>query len=76
MTQEHAVRRGSDHERTNGATPREALLAALAEVIPAAMAAGDTEAARVAHEALGRLLPGAGRLAGVVEIEARRSRGA
>jgi hypothetical protein len=37
-------------------TPRKRLVAALTEAISAAMAAGDLHAARVAHEALGRLL--------------------
>jgi hypothetical protein len=36
--------------------PRGRLITALTETIAAAMAAGDVHAARVAHEALGRLL--------------------
>jgi hypothetical protein len=48
---------GNSLGRTGGpANPRARLVAALTEVIGAAMAAGDLRAARVAHEELGRLL--------------------
>lgn len=40
----------------SGTQPRAALVASLAEGLAAAFAAGDVEAARVAHEAIGRLL--------------------
>jgi hypothetical protein len=60
--------------------PRAALLAHLAGDMAAALAAGDTEAARIAHEAVGRLL-GAPACAGddvagavVVDLAAERTR--
>lgn len=45
----------------NPASPRADMLAALSAAMTAALAAGDTEAMRVAHDAIGRLLgvPGA-----------------
>lgn len=56
-------------------SPRARLVAALTETISAATAAGDLHAARVAHEAIGRLLeepePG---VAGVADLRAERSR--
>ncbi|WP_231864356.1 hypothetical protein [Sorangium cellulosum] len=51
------------------------LLGQLAEGMRAALAAGDVEAARIAHETIGRLLgaPGAD-AAGVVDLAAERAR--
>jgi len=54
-------------------SPRSALIAALANAVRDAAAAGDLVAARVAYEALGRLLsePGTG---AVVDLNAERER--
>lgn len=47
----------ADASRTNRTTsPRVVLARALAETLAAAVAAGDAEAAAIAHEAIGRLL--------------------
>lgn len=57
------------------ASPRAQLLEALALAVGACSAAGDLEAARVAHEAVGRLLGSAAALpADVVELGSRRGR--
>jgi hypothetical protein len=55
-----AIRREPDVSQTNPANPRTELIAALTEGIKTAALGGDLEAARVASEALGRLLAGAG----------------
>jgi hypothetical protein len=59
-------------------SPRAGLVAALTETITTAAAAGDLHAARVAHEALGRLLaepePGASEVADLATERARRER--
>jgi integrase len=59
-------------------SPRAALLAHLSSDMTAALAVGDVEAARVAHEAIGRLLGAAPRVgdaaATVVDLEAERER--
>ena len=59
-------------------TPRERLVAVLAEKIAAALPVGDLHAARVAHETLGRLLaepePGAPNVADLASERARRKR--
>lgn len=52
---------------------RVAMIATLAEQITAAAAAGDVEAARVAHEALGKLLPGLGQGAAVIDFASVRA---
>lgn len=67
-----------DASRTEPAGPRAVMLAHLSADMGAALAAGDTEAARVAHDAIGRLL-GAERLATtagavVVDLGAERAR--
>ena len=54
-------------------SPRRALIAALANAVREAAAAGDLAAARVAHEALGRLLTEACPRA-VVDLSAERER--
>ncbi|WP_437726114.1 hypothetical protein [Sorangium sp. So ce861] len=51
------------------------LLGQLAEGMRAALAAGDVEAARIAHETIGRLLGGPGAdAAGVVDLAVERTR--
>jgi hypothetical protein len=59
-------------------TPRERLVAVLTETIAAALPAGDLHAARVAHEALGRLLaerdPGASSVTDLASERAKRER--
>ncbi|CAN96463.1 hypothetical protein predicted by Glimmer/Critica [Sorangium cellulosum So ce56] len=67
--------REPDESRTKPADPRTVLLGQLAEGMRAALAAGDVEAARIAHETIGRLLgaPGAD-AAGVVDLAAERAR--
>ena len=65
-----------DDSTATSQSPRARLVAALTEAISAAMAAGDLHAARVAHEALGRLLeepePGAPVVADLGEERAKR----
>jgi hypothetical protein len=54
-----AMRRGADDiwpESPAARSPREAMVSALAMGLVAALAAGDTEAARVANAAIGALL--------------------
>ncbi|WP_437277514.1 hypothetical protein WME90_40705 [Sorangium sp. So ce375] len=67
--------RQADESQTKPADPRTVLLGQLAEGMRAALAAGDVEAARIAHETIGRLL-GAPRAdaAGVIDLAAERSR--
>ncbi|WP_437294139.1 hypothetical protein [Sorangium sp. So ce426] len=48
--------RQADESWTKPADPRTLLLSQLAEGMRAALAAGDVEAARIAHETIGRLL--------------------
>lgn len=75
MTSKCAKVRGADVSLTKPASPRAALLAHLAEDLRAAVLAGDVEAARVAHEAIGRLL--GGEVAGegsVIDLAAERNR--
>ncbi len=74
VTAEHAA-------PTVAANPRTALLAHLSADMTAALAAGDLEAAAVAHEAIGRLLApvmrsaeDAGDGAKVVDLDAERVR--
>jgi len=55
-------------------SPRAALLAALTNAVRDAAAAGDLAAARVAHEALGRLLTEPGSASAVVDLNAERER--
>jgi hypothetical protein len=55
-------------------SPRAAILAALSAALPACLAVGDVEAARVAHEAIGRLLGSTGTPAAVVDLAAERER--
>jgi hypothetical protein len=52
-------------------SPRAALLEQLAAGITAAVASGDLEAARVAHQAIGKLL-GSGGVPAVVDLDAER----
>ena len=51
--------RHADESQTKPADPRTVLLAQLAEGMRAALAEGDVEAARIAHETIGRLLAAA-----------------
>lgn len=53
---------------------RARLLAELGQAIASATAAGDLEAARIAHEALARLLGPPGAAGGVVDLSAARAR--
>lgn len=63
----------ADDSRTIPANPRAALVAALTAAVRDATAAGDLECARIAHEALGRLLgAAAGEPAPVVDLAERR----
>ena len=55
-------------------TPREALVSSLAAAVRDAAIAGDLIAARVAHEALGRLLIEAAPASAVVDLSAERER--
>ncbi len=57
-----------------GASPRAALIAALTNAVRDAANAGDLVAARVAYEALGRLLAEPGAAAMVVDLHAERER--
>jgi hypothetical protein len=69
--------RQADESRTNPASPRAALMAHLAEDMLAAVGGGDREAARVAYEAIGRLLgpaPGTVTSHDVVDLAAERER--
>ncbi|NUQ72077.1 MAG: hypothetical protein HUU21_00660 [Polyangiaceae bacterium] len=60
---------------TKRTSPRTALLVHLAEDLKAAIEAGDLEAARVAHEAIGRLLGStAAKNATVVDLATARAR--
>ena len=65
-----------DDSRTNEASPRDALLAALFAALPACLAVGDIEAARVATDAIGRLLGASGSTGSgrVIDLAARRGR--
>ncbi|XXT25329.1 hypothetical protein WME94_27750 [Sorangium sp. So ce429] len=67
--------RQADESQTKPADPRTVLLSQLAEGMRAALAAGDVEAARIAHETIGRLLgaPEAD-AAGVIDLAAERAR--
>ena len=56
-----------------GASPRAIMLAHLSADMGAAIAAGDLEAARVAHEAIGRLLGAGGMGAPVVDFASTAS---
>ena len=56
------------------ASPRAVMLAALSAGMTSALAVGDMEAARVAHEAIGRLLGSPSTPAGVVDLAAERER--
>jgi hypothetical protein len=74
-TSKRAKGRGADVSLTKPASHRAALLAHLAEDLKAAVLAGDVEAARVAHGAIGRLLGGeAAGEGGVVDLTAERAR--
>ena len=53
-------------------TPRERMIAALHAELGAALAVGDIEAARIAHEALGRLLGTDAPTAAVSDLAAER----
>ena len=55
-------------------SPRATLLAALSAGMTAALAVGDVEAARAAHEAIGKLLGAPGAPAAVVDLAAERER--
>jgi hypothetical protein len=67
--------RSTDVSLTKPASPRTALLVHLAEDLKAAIEAGDLEAARVAHEAIGRLLGStAAKNATVVDLATARAR--
>lgn len=67
----------SEHLGQPSASPRATLLAALGRAIGDATAAGDLEAARVAHRALGELLASAAtEPAGVVSLDRHRRGGA
>ncbi|MBK8994641.1 MAG: hypothetical protein IPM35_02670 [Myxococcales bacterium] len=57
-------------------TPRQRMIAGLNAELAAALAAGDLEAARVAHEALGRLLGAsqAGERAVVIDLAAEQAK--
>jgi hypothetical protein len=63
---------GQDHGQQ--ATPRAALMAALTSAVRDAASAGDLAAARVAHEALGRLLSEPGVPGPVIDLNAERER--
>jgi hypothetical protein len=67
---------GQGGEVAVGASPRGSLVGALSAAIAAATSAGDLHAARVAHEALGRLLaepePGARAVADLASERAKR----
>jgi hypothetical protein len=58
---------------STGTTPRTVMLEQLSRGMTAALAAGDLEAARVAHEAIGKLLGSPGGAA-VVDLEVERTR--
>ena len=67
--------READETRTKPASLRATLLASLAEGMRAALAAGDMEAARIAHETVGRLLSAHGAdPRDVVDLAAERAR--
>jgi hypothetical protein len=72
------MRRGADDiwpESKVARHPREAMVGALAAGLVAALAAGDTEGARVANAAIGALLGARGPTSGGSGDEARASRG-
>jgi hypothetical protein len=56
------------------ASPRAVMLAALSAGMTAALSAGDLEAARVAHDAIGRLLGSTAPPAAVVDLAVERER--
>lgn len=64
----------SGQSRGNESTPRERMIAGLHAELGEALRLGDTEAARVAHEAIGRLLGTAGSPAPVADLAAERRR--
>jgi hypothetical protein len=66
--------RRRDDSRDDSDTPRVRLVAALTEAIRVAIAAGDLHVARVAHEALGRLLGSEGVADSVVDLETERTK--
>ncbi|MGK4008365.1 hypothetical protein WMF31_37480 [Sorangium sp. So ce1036] len=75
-----AIRREPDASGTNPANPRMELVAALTEGIRASALGGDLEAARVASEALSRLLsrgetPSAAPAAPVIDLRAVQGHG-
>jgi hypothetical protein len=75
MTPKCAEARETDESRTKPGDPRAALVGALADGMRAALAAGDMEAARIAHETIGRLLGAPSELlGGVVDLAAERAR--
>src|ERR1700679_106691 len=55
-------------------SPRAVMLAHLSADMGAALAAGDVEAARIAHDAIGKLLGMPGLSAAVVDLAAERER--
>jgi hypothetical protein len=55
-TRNPAMTRRSDEIQTNAASPREGIIGALSAGLLAAVAAGDLETAKVANEAIGKLL--------------------
>ncbi|WP_437996574.1 hypothetical protein WMF26_36985 [Sorangium sp. So ce185] len=67
--------RQADESRTKPADPRTVLLGQLAGGMREALAVGDVDTARVAHDTIGRLLgaPGAD-AAGVIDLAAERVR--
>ena len=66
----------ADETRTKPASPRAALRASLADGMRATLAACDVEAARIANEAIGRILGGAGAepAGAVIDLAAERVR--
>ncbi|XXX73304.1 hypothetical protein WMF30_37220 [Sorangium sp. So ce134] len=75
MAAKCAKPREPDESQTKPADPQTVLLGQLAEGMRAALAEGDVEAARIAHETIGRLLgaPGA-HAGGVIDLAVERTR--
>ena len=69
-----AISGAAGDSQRNPASSRAVMLAHLSADMGAALAAGDMEAARVAHDAIGRLLGAPGAPAAVVDLAAERER--
>ena len=77
-TRNPAMTRRPDATQTIQTSPREGMIGALAAGLVAAVAAGDLEAARIANEAIGRLLGPSSAPAGtgaVVDLASARRAG-